>query len=1064
MSRKSLCLAALALLSFGRHVYAQTGTITGTVRDSVGGVVPGVTITLINTGTNAQRAVETDERGDYNVVLLPAGTYEIRAELPGFKTAVAKDVRVSVDDRLRLNLTLAVGDIAERILVAAAIPLVQSESSSVGNLIDNQKVVELPLNGRQFESLSQLVPGTVSAAPGSPLRSRGGFSAAGARETANNNTLDGIDNNDPATNSFTLRPIVDAIDEFKVLVSSYSAEFGHSGGAQVTVGTRSGTNQFHGAAWEFLRNDKLDARDFFNTRDSGPKPPFHRNQFGGTIGGPVIRDSTFFFFAYEGIRRRQEFASLQQVPTEALRRGDFSAVTSPIRDPENPLTPPFPGNVIPAGRIHPIARRILDRGSFPSPTPGLAVPNNFRAMNPYPDDIHQYNVRVDRRITRANTLFGRYGFTRDALLTPCYGQGQSSCVPGFAHDDITRAQSLSLGDTLLLSPRLILEFRAGFNRQRQSRIALTSGTSDISSEIGIPASRDPRDFGHPQIAITGFSPIGDRGYQNRAGTTVQMAGSVIYTAGSHTARTAVELRRIMYYAGSNARETLRFSGIWSGNAFADFLLGLPSQTTRDPSNSFRYHVLDSYDWFVQDDFAVSSKLTLNLGLRYEYNTPAIEKQDRLAQLNVVTFQYELAGKNGASRALYNPDKNNFGPRLGFAFRPDGTGKTVVRGGYGIFHDPASVGNNLSSVRTGPPFRQPETFDAGTSPNALTLSNPFPSARLNASPIFDAPSIDPNFRDAYIQQWNFGFERQLPGNTVFEVSYVGNKGTRLIRTVDINQAFPVPGVSQPPVQPRRPLPQYGEVSVLQGSANSIYHGLLGRLQRRFSSGLSFLASYTYSHAIDDSGGGNVAQDARNLKADRGSSDFDARQRLVVSYVYELPFGREKRFGKNWSSTLDTILGGWEFSGITAVESGRPIFVQLSPSNQNSNTGSTRDRPNVGLYIDNHYIETGVAPVIRNSRDKTVYLDPRAFSIPPRGTFGNAPRNYFDGPGANNWDLMVGKNFRYERFSVQFRAEFYNAFNHASLNQPNRNPDSSSFGTITSTLQENRQIQLGLKLTY
>jgi hypothetical protein len=1064
MFRNSICLAALALLSFGTQVHAQTGTITGTITDPVGAVLPGVTVTITNTGTNAQRIAETDERGDYYVVLLPVGTYEIRAALPGFKTAVAPNVRVSVDDRLRINLSLAIGEVAERILVSDSVPLVQSESSSVGNLIDNRKVIELPLNGRRFESLSQLVPGAVSAAPGSLLRFRGGFNAAGARETANNNILDGVDNNDPAVNSFTLRPIVDAIDEFKVLASSYSAEFGRAGGAQVTVGTKSGTNQFHGAAWEFLRNDKLDARDFFNTKDSGSKPPFRRNQFGATAGGPVIHDSTFFFLAYEGVRRRQQFTSLQQVPAEALRRGDFSAVTSPIRDPENPLTPPFQGNIIPPSRIHPVARRILDRGSFPLPTPGLAVPNNFRAMNSYPNDINQYNLRMDHRITRSNTLFGRYGFTRDAVVTPCSGAGQTACVPGFPHNDITRAQSFSLGDTHLLSPRLILEVRAGFNRQRQSRIAMTSGNGDISSKIGIPASRDPRDFGHPQIAITGFGTIGDRGYENRAGTTVQMAGSLSYTAGSHAVRTGVDLRRVMYYAGSNARETLRFSGIWTGNAFADFLLGLPSQTTRDPSNSFGYHILDSYNWFVQDDYAVSNRLTLNLGMRYEYNTPAVEKQDRLAQLNIVTLRYELAGQNGASRALYNPDKNNFGPRFGFAFRPDATSKTVVRGGYGIFYDLASVGNNLSSVRSGPPFQQPETFDAGSSPNALTLSNPFPSARLSASQIFDAPSIDPNFRNAYVQQWNLGYERQLPRSTVFEVSYVGNKGTRLIRTVDINQAFPVPGVSQPPVQPRRPLPGYGAVPVLQSSASSIYHGLLGRVQRRFSSGLTFLTSYTYGHVIDDSTGGNVAQDARNLKADRGSSDFDARQRLVVSYIYELPFGRGKSFGKDWPTTVDAILGGWEFSGITTFESGRPIFVQLSPSNQNSNTGSTRDRPNVGLFIENHYIETGVSPVIKNSTDKTVYLDRRAFSVPPRGTFGNAPRNYFDGPGTNNWDLMVGKNFRYERFNVQFRAEFYNAFNRPSLNQPNPNPDSSSFGTITSTLQENRQIQVGLKVTY
>ncbi|MBI4474765.1 MAG: TonB-dependent receptor [Acidobacteria bacterium] len=1056
------CLYFVAMvLAVMSPAYAQTGALTGTITDPDGAVLPGVQIRVTNLDTNAERMFVTNDRGDYNVPLLPAGTYRIEAALPGFKTAVADKIEVNVDDRLRIDLTLQVGEIAEKLVVTEAPPLLQSETSSVGIVIDNQKVVELPLNGRQFESLAQLVPGSLSAAPGSSLSFRGGFNAAGARETANSNMLDGLDNNDPAINNFTLRPIVDAIQEFKVLANTYSAEFGRGGGAQVIVSTKSGTNEFHAGVWEFLRNDKLDARDFFNKKGTGPKPPFRRNQFGAIAGAPIIRDRTFFFAAYEGIRRRQLFTSLQQVPTEAFRRGDFSAATAPIRDPENRSGPVFLGNIIPANRINPIAKRILDRGSFPLPTPGLAAPNNFLAINPFPNDVNQYSARLDHRIDGSNTLFGRYGFTKDTLETPCAANGQTNCLPGFAHDDITRAHSLSIVDTHIFSPRMILELRAGFNRQLQSRIALTSGRTDISSELGIPGSPDPRDFGHPSIVIPGFSTIGDRGYQSRAGTTGQAAASLNYTAPSHSIRAGVDLRKILFYAGSNFRETIRFSDTWTGNTFADFLLGLPSQTSRDPTDSFGYHVVNSYDWFVQDDYIVSNRLTLNLGLRYEYNTPDVEKQNRLAQLNVVTLKYEIAGRDGASRALYSPDKNNFGPRLGFAFRPNGGGKTVVRGGYGVFYDIAVVGNNFFFVRTGPPFQKPETFNAGSSLSDLSLSNPFPTARLTSSPIFDSPAIDPQFRDAYLQHWSLGVQRQLPKNTVFEVTYVGNKGTRLVKTVDVNQAFPEAGPTPPPVQSRRPIPNYGAVPVLQSSGSSIYHGLLGRLQRRLTSGLSFLASYTYGHAIDDSTGGNVAQDSRNLKADRGSSDFDARQRFVISYIYELPFGRQKQFGRDWGPVLNTLFGGWELSGIGTFQSGRPIFVQLS--NQNSATGSTRDRPDIAYIIDPQYIQTTAKPVIANRTDKTVYLDPAVFSIPARGTFGNAPRNYFDGSGTNNWDLMIAKNFRNEGFNVQFRAEFFNAFNHPSFNQPNRNPDNRAFGTITSTLLQNRQIQFGLKIT-
>jgi hypothetical protein len=1078
--KSGLFLAAF-LLTAVPPLHAQTGTITGTVADPGGALLPGVLITITNVDNNFERTFLTDDHGEYNLPLLPAAMYRMEATLSGFRTGVAENIYLSVDDHLRIDFTLQIGEVTQKVTVTESVLMVQSETSSVGVVIDNHKVAELALNGRQFESLAQLVPGSVSPAPGSALSLRGGFNSAGSRETANSNLLDGVDNNDPAINNFTLRPILDAIQEFKVLANSYSAEFGRGGGAQMIVNTRTGTNEYHASAWEFLRNDKLDARDFFNKKDSGPKPPFRRNQFGGTVGGPIRHDHTFFFGAYEGVRRRQVFTSQQQVPTEAFLRGDFSTFATPLRDPENRGGPTFPGNLIPANRINAVAKRMIDRGSFPLPTPGLATPNNFLAVNPFPNDVDQYNARLDHRISATTSIFGRYGFTRDALVTPCADQAaferfsvvgyylsaansQTACVPGFGHNDITRAQSLSLGLTHIFSTRMIAEVHGGFNRQVQSRIAFASEQSDISAELGIPASQTPKDFGHPIIAIAGLSTIGDRGYQKRAGTTGQLAASLSYTAAQHSMRMGMDVRHIMFFAGSNVRETIRFSGAWTGNAFADFLLGFASQTTRDPTDSFRYHILNSYNWFLQDDYRVSKRLTLNLGLRYEYNTPDKEKQDRLAHLNVETLQYEIAGQNGASRGLYHSDKNNFGPRFGFALRLDRNGKSIFRGGYGIFYSLAIVGNDLFFVRNGPPFQQPQTFEAGSFPNDLTLSDPFRSARLSSSQIFDVPSIDPHFRDAYLQHWNLGYQRQLLSNMVFELSYVGNKGTKLVKTVDINQPFPVAGLNQPPVQPRRPLPSFGAIPLLQSSGNAIYHGLLGRVERRFTSGLSFLASYTLGHAIDDSTGGNVSQDARNLEADRGNSDFDARHRVALSFIYELPFGHGKKFGKDWGSALNTVLGGWEFSGIGTYQSGQPIFVQLSPGSQNSNTASTRDRPDIAHILDGTLFLPNVSPVIKDRKDKAVYLNPAAFTIPVRGTFGNAPRNYFNGPGTRNWDLMLGKNFRREKLDVQFRAEFYNVLNHPSLNQPNRYADTAAFGTITSTLLQNRQIQFGVKLLY
>jgi hypothetical protein len=1078
-SIKWLIWAAMAITLSVTHVFAQTGTIVGTVTDSTGAVIPNASITVTNVDTNFERTDTTDDRGDYTVPLLPTGNYRVEIVAPGFRIEVAENIEVTADDRIRIDFKLQIGTAGERIAVTEATPLVQADNSSLGDIIGLRRIEGLPIAGRQIETLAQLLPGAVSAAPGSVLSYRGGFNAAGARETANSNLLDGVDNNDPAINNFTLRPIVDAVQEFKVLTNSYSAEFGRGGGAQVIVSTKSGTNDYHVSLWEFFRNDKLDARDFFNKKDAGPKPPFHRNQFGATVGGPITRDRTFFFLAYESVRRRQVFTSEQQVPPVGFLNGDFSSLTFPLRDPENRTGPIFPLNRIPSARFNPVAKRILDRGSFPLPTSGLTAPNNYLAGNPFPNDVDQYSGRFDHRISASNNLFLRYGFTRDSLATPCAdqtaferfsvvgwyatpGNGQTACVPGFGHNDLTHAQSLSIVDTQIFSPKMIMEIHGGFNRQVQSKIPFASEHTDISAQLGIPASQDPKDFGHPIIDISGLSTLGDRGFQSRAGTTAAIAASINYTANSHSLRLGADLRRILFFAGSNVRETIRFSGAWTGNAFGDFLLGFPSETVHDPTDSFRYHTLNSYDWFVQDDYTVSQRLTLNLGLRYEYNTPDVEKQNRMAQFNVETFKYEIAGQNGAARALYEGYKKNFGPRIGFAFRPDTNGQNVLRGGYGIFYDIAVVGNDLFFVRNGPPFQKPETFEAGLLPGDLTLSNPFPSSL--SSPILDAPSIEPHFRNAYIQQWNLGFQRQLPANTLFEVSYVGNKGTHLVKTVDINQAFPVAGLTQPPVEPRRPLPSFGAIPLLESSGNSIYHGLLSRVERRFTNGLSLLGSYTYGHAIDDSTGTNVTQDARNLRADRGNSDFDARHRFVASYVYELPFGHGKTFGKNWGRSANSFFGGWEISGISSFQSGRPIFVQLSQSSQNSNTGSTRDRPDIAFVAESTIVVTKVKPVIENSTDKTVYLNPAAFSIPVRGTFGNAPRNYFNGPGTNNWDFVLGKNFRREGLNVEFRAELYNAFNHPSMNQPNRYIDSRAFGTITSTLLQNRQVQFGLKLSY
>jgi hypothetical protein len=610
-----------------------------------------------------------------------------------------------------------------------------------------------------------------------------------------------------------------------------------------------------------------------------------------------------------------------------------------------------------------------------------------------------------------------------------------------------RAHQASISDTHLFSSRVVNELRIGFNRQLQPRVPLTSGLRDVSTELGIPVSSNTRDWGHASFVISGLGNIGDRGFQARWGTTYQLTNTVSYTAGRQALRFGVDLRRAQFYAVSQPRETMRFDGRFSGNSFADFLLGFPNQTTRDQLDAMRHHVVYGFHWFVQDDIKFSDKLTLNLGLRYEYYTPDIDNFDRLAHFNIKTGQYEIAGKDGASRALYNPDRNNFAPRVGFAYRPTGTASLVVRAGYGWFYNMAMLGNNLFFVRSGFPFQQPEQFNASANPLDLTLSNPFPTARLT-TPIYDAPSMDPDFRDGYVQQWNLGVEREVARDTIVELGYLGSKGTRLTRRMDINQAFPGTGT----VQSRRPYPQYASMNLLTGSASSIYHGLLGRVERRFSNGLTFLSSYTYGHAIDDDDETSSAQDVRNLTANRGSSNFDIRHRLVLTYVLELPFGRGKRWGNASHAVMNGVLGGWELSGVQTFQTGRPINVTLSGTR--SNTGSTRDKPNA----------TGIDPIFRDRTDKKVYANPAAFEIQPAGTFGNAGRNSFYGPGTNNLDLTLAKRFTFEGGAAQLRADFFNALNRPFLDNPIAQRDNPGYGTITQTLRDNRQIQLGLKISF
>jgi len=1074
-----VCLLATTLLI--RTVCGQsfTATISGTVKDPSGAVLPGVEITASNSATAFSRTVITNERGEFVLPLLPVGTYQVKAELPGFKTGIREGVLLQVDQRVAVNFDLQIGELTEKLVVNEAVPLVQSETSSIGNVIENRRVVELPLNGREFQNLALLVPGAMSPAQGSNLGFRGGITVAGAREDQTSFTLDGVDMVNGLMRMVSFKPSVDAIQEFKVETSSYSAEYGRTAGGQVTVTTKSGTNDLHGTLFEFLRNDKLDAKNFFDD-PTRPIPGFKRNNFGGTLGGPIRKDRTFFFVNYEGLRLRQAITKTASVPTPAMVLGDFSGVPGTIRDPLTQT--PFSGNIIPPDRIDSIGQAIA---RF-YPKPNLNDPiRNFVSSPTDKREVDQFTVRIDHKLSDTNSFFGRLSYNHDNEDDPFDLFSGITNLPGYGRLDYQRAMSISLVDTNVFSSALVSEFRIGYNRYSQLRVQ-EDHTDNIPAMLGIKGtSTNPLDFGYPSVLVTGFDSIGKTNTPtDRSDNTYQLAGSLTYTHSAHTIKFGADAEQF----GSNrlnngsGRGVFNFSGQYSGNPMADLLLGYPRQTQRTLGDSRNPQFSTSFSAFLQDDWRVTSRLTLNLGLRYDFATPMITTDNRLSRYNPATNAMEIAGQpsirrdisrpentipelaalaqtvnlvNLGRRNLYFTDKANFAPRLGLAYRMLGNDRLVLRSGGGIFYNQMSL-TNASQGWTNYPFRVGQTFNANATVPNVHIGDPFPGALATST--ISPSSIDTHYPTGYVGQYNFGIQYQPLRDLLVDIGYVGSKSTNLTRSRNINQPPPSQTGS---VASRRPHPGYGNISFQEPTANANFNSMQLRIEKRYTQGLTLLGSYTWSKSIDDSSGGSASdgdgavQNNYDLRHDsRGLSAFDARHRLAVSYVVELPIGHNRRFFGGISGVPGWIVSGWELSGITTHQSGRPFTIKIS--SDNSNTGSSgSDRPNL---VGNPNLSSGERSINR-------WFNTAAFATPPKGTFGNLGRNTMIGPGLDTSDLSLIKNsrFREGKANVQFRAEVFNIFNHPNFDFPNSDLSSPRFGQIFSA-EFSRQIQLGLKFVY
>lgn len=1065
----------LLILMFGAQSFVGAG-ITGVVRDKSGAVIPGVTVSARNTGTNLARTALTNESGVYALPSLPIGNYEIAAELAGFQKQVRSDVVLQVGDNLRINFDLEVGQLTDTVTVTGEVPAIQSESAALGTVISNKTVLEMPLNGREFYALLTLAPGTVAPAPGSTLANRGGINIAGARDTSNSYTIDGIDNDSAGTNGPQIKISVESLQEFRILTNSYSPEYGRGGGGQIIMSTRSGSNEYRGTVWNFLRNDKLDAKNFFDPPDCDkaapgvtcrPIPPLKRNQFGFVYGGRVPKIKNFFFFtAYEGLRNRKSLTSTATVPGEAFHRGDFSSLLpgTVIRDPIT--RQPFPNNVIPRDRFDPVGLAFLNL--YPLPTNSKASGNlvtNPKAVR----DNDQATLRLDYNFGKHN-LYARHIYNRELVREPFPGRGNENGVPGFGWDDPLVGNTFSVGTALVMSPRLIGNARYGITHMWEPNI--NWNLVPYNQQIGLCCtSPDAIFWGRPSISVSGFNGVGDN--QATPGGRDEYINEWNYTQTflfrNHNYTGGVNVRTVMIdHILPNARRgNFQFDGLHSGNAVADMLLGYPrqSQLTPDISNLRTHQRGQAYSTFFNDDWKVTPNLTVNLGFRYEINTPMTDANDAIASFNFETGRIVVPNtsklipgsiapnfvENSAyGRGLRKTDKNNIAPRLGVAYTMNS--KTVLRAGYGVFTDNIAFGNHQTRFVQNSPWFQTKTYrtDNVTGPVISLKNNPFPE-QVFTQPLLSVNGWDPTLRDGYMQNWNVTVQRQMINDLTLEAAYSASKGTRLLYFNNVNQAFPVGGLlGSGASQSRRLYQAFNNVTRADDIGISNFHSLQVKVERRFTSGLSLLSTYLWSRSMDN--GAGSGQDARDIKAEYGPSNFDARQRFVTNFVYEVPLGRGHTYLKE--GAMSHVLGGWQMSGVVTFQSGRPATVGLT--GDRSNTAGGSDRPN--------------AVANPNNGPKTVdnYFNKDAFALQAPNTFGNAGRNTLVGPAMQAFDYALLKNFRLrdENRRVQFRVEAFNILNHPIFGQPGSAFNTADFGTIRTTLVNttSRQIQLGLKIFF
>ncbi|MDE1156616.1 MAG: TonB-dependent receptor [Acidobacteriaceae bacterium] len=1118
---KRFLFFALALLAtLPAFSQARNASITGLIADTSGARLPGATVTAVDTQSNLVHHATSDEHGEYTLVELPPGNYKVVAIGKGFQREERIDVVLDVAQAARIDFTLKAGE-AQTVNVDAAPPLLESQSSEISNVIDNRKVNDLPLNGRQFYSLALLSPAALPPAQTSTNGFRGGFNVAGQPEVANNFFVNGIIDVDEIANYPAFRPSVETIQEFKLQTGTYAAEYGLRNGGQVEIVTKAGGNDFHGDLFEFIRNQVTDAKAYFNT--SGRPTPLKQNQFGGTLGGPIWRDHTFFFFGYEGIRLRQGVGAVRTtVPTGALdtynmHNGDFRQLLT-LATPKHIYIPGTTTdfatpNVIPESYISPLGQQLLN-WAFPQPlyttAAGSQPSNNYFNQDVSRESGNEGSIRIDHRLSSSDQLFLNYNLFNDPTYMAYSGQCGSSVLPGFGCDQTTVSQLGALGETHTFGSSVVNEFRLGFNRYHQKRSvdpaqfllrnALNSnGLVPAAGGAGLTLSLSTSNWG-----ATAFGMVPN----NRYDTAKQVSDSITWLKGAHTFKAGYTIisNLAVYVHDIQGAGTLSFvpgTGPTTGYDLADLLTGTVATSSYSALSiaATTHPTITNHLFYAQDDWKVLPTLTLNYGLRYELATPMHENDGfgsvfdpRLAAgASTIAGGFRVTnGRDGNSKYPYHMDKNNFAPRVGLSWRVLNNDKTVLRAAYGIyFYSTPTLTTGLSGWERQTPFTVAASSYTSTAAVPLTIAspthptaNPFDPADLSAAVTnTSAPKqttglgFDPRFATPYINQYSFGLQQALTRRLSLDVSYLGSTGNKLLNILDYNQALPSATNSYAQANATRPLPAWGKISWAQSALKASYNALLVKLQQSYGNGLSFTAAYTYAKAIDNGAGiistgdssSATPQDSRNLRAEKGPSDFDIKHRFVFSPVYDLPFGRGKTHLNQ--GFLAPVVGGWKISGIFQAQSGTPFTITngstvvngVQENNQShtyeSGTTTSNDRPN---WVSN--------PNKNAPHTPSHWFNPAAFALNTPGTFGTEKRNAVRGPHFTNLDVAVVRDFSVWRETIfQFRVEAFNVANHPNFYNPagtatKYDPTNlGSFGSISNTYAP-RQLQFALKYLF